>query len=369
MISQLKTPIRTPGRLAAYAAAVILAAGLAVSAAAAVEATLSPVDAARRDGLPRKVLVGTMVCGPELFTLSLERRLQRMDESLDSIAAQAKSGYPGKRLDLVILPEAFLSHPGDTVGVEAVRLSEVQEPIAAGARRLGSYLIVPMLLNESGAAPLYSNVAVLFDRSGKVAGIYRKVHPVAPEGSDVIETGTKPGGSFPVFDCDFGRVGIQICFDMLYADGWAALAKQGAEIVALPTASPQTTYPSFYAQQHRYYVVSAAPRDHAAFYSPVGLIETEVTQPGTLVHEIDLSYALIHWESFLEEGQAFARKYGDRAGFLYYRDQDEGIFWSNDPAVPIGKMLSSLGLREMSESVERIRRVQDTARGGAPLSP
>ena len=99
-------------------------------------------------------------------------------------------------------------------------------------------------------------------------GLTEKSTPVAPLGSDLIETGTTPGGSFPVFECDFGRVGIQICFDMLYPDGWEALARQGAEIVALPSDSPQTTYPAFYALQHRYYVVSAVPRDHAAVYSP-----------------------------------------------------------------------------------------------------
>ena len=172
-----------------------------------------------------------------------------------------------------------------------------------------------------------------------------------------------------MFECDFGRVGIQICFDMLYADGWAALARQGAEIVALPTASPQTTYPAFYAEQHRYYVVSAAPRDHAAVYSPVGLIESEVTKESTMVQQIDLTYALIHWESVLEEGQAFTRRFGDKVGYHYYHDQDEGIFWSNDPAIPIAKMLADIGLSEKAVSVERIRRLQDKARGGAPVSP
>ena len=185
----------------------------------------------------------------------------------------------------------------------------------------------------------------------------------------MVETGTTPGSEFPVFDCDFGRVGIQICFDMLYPDGWEALARKGAEIVALPSASPQTSYPTIYAMEHRYYVVSAVPRDHAAVYSPAGVIEEEVTRTSTLVHEIDLSYAVIHWEASLQEGDAFRKAFGDRAGFHYYRDQDTGLFWSNDPAMPIARMLRQLDLPEVAASVERIRQLQNKVRGGPPRAP
>ena len=46
-----------------------------------------------------------------------------------------------------------------------------------------------------------------------------------------------------------------------------------------------------------------------------------------MVHEIDLSYALIHWEASLEEGEAFRKKFGDKAGFHYYRRPGHGIVW------------------------------------------
>ena len=354
--------------LSLWAAASLSFPGSVSLAADQVGAESVPVDVARREGLPRKVLLGTVVCGPGFFTLPLDKRLRRMEDTVGKIDDQAKAAYPGKQLDLVVLPEAYIERPGDTVAAQAVKLTEVQDVIAACAKRHNCYLIVPAILSESD--PLrYSNTAVLFDRSGAVAGIYRKVHPVAPQGSDVVETGTTPGGSFPVFECDFGRVGIQICFDMLYPDGWAALATQGAEIVALPSASPQTTYPAFCALQHRFYVVSAVPRDHAAVYSPLGLIEKEVTQESTMVHEIDLSYALLHWEATLEEGEAFRRKFGDKVGFHYYHDQDTGIFWSNDRAMPSARMMASLGLAETDDSLERIRVLQDKARGGPPASP
>jgi hypothetical protein len=229
--------------------------------------------------------------------------------------------------------------------------------------------VAPLLLQEADPPRRISNAAVLVDRRGSLVGIYRKVHPVAPQGSDVVENGTTPGRDFPVFECDFGRVGIQICFDLLYADGWAALAKQGAEIVALPSASPETVHPSLYALQHRYYIFSAAPRDHAAVFSPLGVIEAQITREAVLVHQIDLSYALLHWEAVLEEGEGLRRRFGDRVGFYYYRPEDAGIFWSNDPETPIAQMIASLGLTESDANVERVRRLEDAARGGPPVEP
>lgn len=367
-------PRGIPERSTILAAALLLV--LAASAPAEQPAPAGPAPAkislpgvARRDRPPHKVLIGTVLSGPDVFTMTLEKRLDRMDSLVDEMAAAAKRDYPAKGLDLVVLPETFIARPGATVAEQAVRLEDVRPRIAACATLHRCYLVAPVLLLEGHKPRHVSNAAVLVDRSGKLVGIYRKVHPVAPTGSDVLEGGTTPGDSFPVFDCDFGRLGIQICFDMLYTDGWKALADEGAEIVALPSDSPETVRPASYAREHNYYIVSACPKDLAAFISPLGLIEAQTTRQSVLVHEIDLSYAIIHWEAVLENGEALRRRYGDRIGFNYYDGQDMGIFWSNDPATTIGQMISSLGLIEVNDSIERIRALQDKARGGPPLTP
>jgi predicted amidohydrolase len=327
---------------------------------------MSSPATSRLDRPPRKVLLGTVISGHELFSLPLDRRFDRMDELAGEIADRAAEGHPGRRLDLVVLPEFFMARPDDSLERQAVSLGEVQPRVAACARRHGCYLVVPLILREEAAAVRFSNAAMLVDREGRLAGIYRKAHPVAPQGSDTLEGGITPGRDFPVFECDFGRLGIQICFDLLYDDGWQALAARGAEIVALPSANPAAIRPALHALRHQYYIVSATPRDRAAVYSPVGAIEAEANRVGVLVHEIDLSYAILHWEAVLEEGEALRRKFGDRVGFHYYRTEDGGIFWSNDPATTIGRMIASLGLVESDANVERIRLLQEKARGGPP---
>jgi hypothetical protein len=132
----------------------------------------------RRDQLPRKVVVGSVVCGfDEIFDAPLERRLQRMDEFVDAMEALTRAQYPGKRLDLAVLMEWFISRPGKTIDQMAVRYADVSERIASCARRHGCYMVVPMVLREEGAPARYSNASFLFDRQGRLVGVYRKVHP------------------------------------------------------------------------------------------------------------------------------------------------------------------------------------------------
>lgn len=320
--------------------------------------------AAAEPSAPRKVIVGTVIQSLSGFR-NQEQRIQEIEDNLDKLARQAQEKYATPRLDIVILPEEILTLGGGRSPAErAVKLNgpEVQR-IRTKASQLRSYVVLPLTLAEEDGT--YTNAAVLIDRKGKTTGVYRKFHPVAPYDSDVLEGGITPGSHFPVFDCDFGKVGIQICWDMSYEDGWQALAKQGAELIALPTASPQTVRPAAYALQGRCYVVTATPRNNASIFNPVGKISAQVEAKGVLVHQVDLSYARLHWSPTLRNGKSFSDKYGDRAGYHYYEAEDTGLFWSNDPQTPIAEMVAELGEVEMLTHVERVRRLQDAARAAA----
>ena len=361
------------GRVLAVVLAAASLAGLAAAGDVPLPATTWRADPSVTrpcDKLPRKVIVGTEISGYDvILTFPLEMRFQRMDELVDAMAAQAELNYPGKRLDLAVLTEYFLTRNGDTAEQRAVTLEEVRPRMAACAKKHGCYLIVPLVMKEEGTPARYSNVAVLMDREGRVAGMYRKVHVAGDLRGVTLEDGLTPGSDYPVFDCDFGRVGIQICYDIFYPEGWDALAKQGAEIVALASETPETVRPSAYAQQHRYYIVSATPRDHAAVYNPLGMIEDQATQAGVMVHQIDLSFQIEKWEAGLDGGRGVTRKFGDKVGYYYYGDQDHGIFWSNDPTTTIGQMMGSLGFPNVDDETQYMRGLQDRLRGGPPKLP
>lgn len=320
----------------------------------------------RKDGRPRKVVIGTTVYPMYGWFPPLETRLDALADVIDNMAREASVRYSGKRLDVAVLPEVAVT--GERGGAAKACLpleGPVLEKMGGKARQHGCYIVLPMFLAEGKDEPLYSNAAVLVDRKGKVAGIYHKVHAV-PSPKGVLEGGVAAGKDFSVFRCDFGKVGMQICYDMMYGDGWPVLARKGAEVVFWPTQSPQTAQPADRALANGYYVVSSTWRNNASVFEPTGMVAAQIRQPGVLVQEIDLSYVILPWSAKLRDGAAMAEAYGDRVGYNYYRSEDCGIFWSNDPKTPIGQMVRKVGLVERHKQWEHDRRLQDKARGGPP---
>ncbi len=333
----------------------------ALAAAPAMAGLQRPSSSSRP---PRKVIVGTVVQPYWEQYPGLKNRLKKLTTNIDRMQDESQRTY-GRGVDLAILPEVSISgEAGPNVADIAVPLEgEVKETFAAIAREHHCYLIAPAFLRESGSEKGYSNAAILFGRRGEVVGAYRKVHLVPSDDGRRFEGGCSPGQDVPVFDCDFGKLGIQVCYDMEFDYGWNELARKGAEIIGWPTQSPQTCQPAFRAMQNRCYIISSTWRNNASIFEPTGKIPAQVRQPNqTLVHELDLSYAILPWQPKLQNGAAMRRKYGDKVGFRYYEDEDCGIFWSNDAQIPISEMARSIGVLEIEAMLERVRSIYHEAR-------
>jgi predicted amidohydrolase len=120
-------------------------------------------------------------------------------------------------------------------------------------------------LTERAGGVVY-NTAVLIDRHGNVAGKYRKVYLPREE----VEGGLTPGRDFPVFDTDFGRIGMMICWDSQYVDPARALAIQGAEILFVPAAGGYMTLLKARALENHLYLVSSGDDVESAIIDPTG---------------------------------------------------------------------------------------------------
>jgi len=306
---------------------------------------------------PRKVIIGTVMQSFWGQYPGLHNRLDQLAGIVDQMAAQAKKEYD-RSIDLAVLPETSITgEAGDDALARSVSFErQVQEVFTRKAREHGCYIVVPTYLLDSKEKKLCSNAAILVGRKGEVVGTYRKIHLVVSLERGTMEGGATPGHALPVFDCDFGKLGVQICYDMDFEDGWAELARKGAELIAWPTQSPQTSQPAFRARQNRCYIVSSTWRHNASIFEPTGKIAAQITPPqSVLVHELDLSYALLPWSSKLRNGEALRQAYGDKVGFHYYEDEDCGIFWSNDPRITIGEMARAIGVLELEDEMARVR--------------
>ena len=313
---------------------------------------------------PRKIVVGTTIFGPYGYYPGLAKRLEELSVIIDAMAAAAKEKW-GKKLDLAVLPEDAVcgGKAGSAEERSTVLEGQVLDVIAQKARQHGTYIVLPLFMVDDRECKRHHNAAVLLDRKGGNAGIYRKVHPVVDQSGRLLEGGVTPGNSFPVFGCDFGRIGIQICLDISFDDGWESLSKKGAEIIAWPTQSPQTARPAARALEGGFYVVSSSWRNNASLFEPTGLIMAQIREPeSVLVQEVDLSYVILPWSHKLRNGAYLSELFGERVGYRYSESEDCGIFWSNDPTCSIKRMTQSAGLEDLRQTIELNRKLQDRLR-------
>jgi predicted amidohydrolase len=319
-------------------------------------------------GGPRKVVVGTAMLNMFHEYPGLEARLEELGGLIARMAAQAAEQCAGARLDIAALPEyavnGGLNGPAEEIAVPLE--GPVLEVIGGRAREHSCYVVLPLVLVEDRKAGLYSNAAVLLGRRGEVVGVYRKVFAVPGPGPEELEGGVMPGRDFPVFDCDFGKVGMQICYDMAFDEGWEVLGQKGAELVVWPSQWPGQINPSARALRHSYFVLTSTWRNNASLIDPTGHVIREIREDGVFVEQIDLDYVLLHWQAALKEGKAFDEEFGARAGYRYDPAEDSGIFWSNDLQMPIMEMVRTLGLETKPDQLTRSRALLDKLRGGPP---
>ena len=175
---------------------------------------------------------------------SIGFRPRNVADILPVLEAEAARG-----VDLIVLPETMTGqadHSPETLDGPTVRA------VAEVARAHGCWIICPI---DRIAADRRLNTAVLIDRSGAVAGHYDKNYPFLDELE--LEPPVWPGADAPVFETDFGRLGIAICFDVNFPELWAELADKGAELIAWPSAYSAGTSLQAHALNHHYAIVTA----------------------------------------------------------------------------------------------------------------
>ena len=102
------------------------------------------------------------------------------------------------------------------------------------AKKFGIVLVTSLF--EKRTAGLYHNTAVVFEKDGKIAGIYRKMH--IPDDPQFYEKFYFTPGDlgFEPIDTSVGRLGVLVCWDQWYPEAARLMALRGAEILIYPTA-------------------------------------------------------------------------------------------------------------------------------------
>lgn len=164
----------------------------------------------------------------QLQAFSIDQAPQSLEHTLLRINDAARE-HP----DLIVLPEvtypAYFMGTRDLAGANVLSPSEAMEQFAARARHHGVYLAAGMALDTEGGG--YSNGAALFGRDGSLVGQTAKSFLWQFD-----DRWFRPGARYPVFQLDFGRVGMLVCADGRVPEIARSLVLNGAQIIVDLTA-------------------------------------------------------------------------------------------------------------------------------------
>jgi predicted amidohydrolase len=168
---------------------------------------------------------------------------------------------------LVIFPECALTGYAFNSLDEAVPFAESvdgrsAQAIAEVCRQTKAYAIVGFI--EADGDKFY-NAAMLVGPGG-VVGTYRKVHLPYIGIDRFLTPGDRP---FQVFDLPFGKVGVNICYDISFPEPARALKLMGAELIALITNWPTAAWRS------PQFVANTRALENHVFYAAVDRIGRE----------------------------------------------------------------------------------------------
>jgi predicted amidohydrolase len=291
-----------------------------------------------------------------------ESRIKRMLERMENVA--------GLHPDIICLPELF-----DTSWVdEQFLLSDIAEDekipgpvtarIAEFAKKNNCYVTCPVY-TKKGAN--FYNSCLLIDRKGNIAGAYNKMHPVKDEiitgKSGSAEIGVLPGAlDQPVIETDFGKVGIQICYDANWKDGWENFKNQGAEIIIFSSQFPGGRILNYYAWRYGCYVISATGGDARI----VDMSGNDLHASSTFVRYAwaDINLEKMNADTWPTNDRLpdLFNKYGSSLGIKVWDNTGVITIESLDPRVKIKDVFKEFNILTIYENVTASEVVQDKYR-------
>ncbi|MFB3892694.1 MAG: carbon-nitrogen hydrolase family protein [Phycisphaerae bacterium] len=210
------------------------------------------------------------------------------------------TGSPAKNLEIFandiaeaakLKPDIICLGEGITIVGTGQTFTDVAETIpgpttkALGDLAARHKLYIAAGIYEREGKAIY-NTCVLLGRDGKLVGKYRKA--CLPE--EEIAGGLTAGRGFPVFETEFGRVGLMICWDLSYPEVAAQLASAGAEVILMPIWGGSEPLARARAIENQVYLVAAGYDFQTAIYDRTGKPLSVAERDGqTITADVDLA--------------------------------------------------------------------------------
>lgn len=303
--------------------------------------------------LPREVYLASF-CSDGLKAETSEQMINIVEGKLQTL-------FP-LQPDIICLPEIFPFFWGvkekKTIPEQADFSKIVIERFSKLAQKNHVYFICPVVTSESGK---YYNAAVLIDRNGKYVGEYRKIHTTIDEMKDGISPGPNDP---PVFETDFGKIGIQICYDIRWDDGWKKLQEKGAEIIFWPSAFPGGQLLNARIWQQPAVIVSSVFQGESRIVDVAGqeIAKTGQWQKFWTCASVNLEKAFLHTWPYVNRFDEIQKKYGRKIRIQHFYDEGNSIIESLSADIRIKDVLKEYDINTHVEHIAKADEYQERAR-------
>jgi predicted amidohydrolase len=265
----------------------------------------------------------------------------------------------GKRgTDIIALPETWRGSESVPETLEGITVTTM----AQLAKKHNTYIVCPIYRKDDGIKRV--NSAVLLDRQGKTVCIYDKVFPYWEEFDLNPPVGL--GMEAPVYDADFGRIGMAVCFDANFPEVWKRLADQGAELVIWPSAYSAGTTLQAHALNNHYYIVTSTWKGDCTVYDITGKEILYEKSDGINVSRItlDLDRGIYHDNFNVEKRDRMLKDYEGSLEQELYMEREEGfVFRARRPGISVRETAKRYGMEELRDYQNRSRREINRMRG------
>ncbi|MBQ8754953.1 MAG: carbon-nitrogen hydrolase family protein [Lentisphaeria bacterium] len=206
----------------------------------------------------------------------------------------------------------------------------------------------------------YRNRVQLIGRRGEICGFYDKNYPTAAE---LQIAGIVPGEDTSVIDCELGRIGFAICFDLNFDTLFDKYAKKELDLLLFSSVYHGGPLQVQRSRECGCYFLGAVSGERCTVVDPQGEVAASSSNYiPRLCTTLDLDCAVVHYDNHFEKLEKLKAKYGRDVMIRDPGRVGTVLVTSKSSTVSVREMLTEFGIIENSLYIRQAEELADQYR-------